>query len=122
MRRGTLRSPDTCFKCFSGVLGLLLRLKSSPPPPQKKKKKTQGVVGAIGAWNYPIQIACWKSAPALATGNTVVYKPSELTPSSAVRLAEMYGRFSPSQLTNCFVCLSLTTRCSDQERCFARVL
>lgn len=48
-----------------------------------------GVVGAIGAWNYPLQIACWKSAPALAAGNTVVYKPSELTPLSALRLAEL---------------------------------
>lgn len=48
-----------------------------------------GVVGAIGAWNYPLQIACWKSAPALAAGNTVVFKPSELTPLSALRLAEL---------------------------------
>ena len=48
-----------------------------------------GVVGAIGAWNYPLQIACWKSAPALAAGNTIVFKPSELTPLSALRFAEM---------------------------------
>ncbi|HET7313282.1 betaine-aldehyde dehydrogenase [Salinisphaera sp.] len=48
-----------------------------------------GVVGAIGAWNYPLQIACWKTAPALAAGNTVVFKPSELTPLSALRLAEL---------------------------------
>ncbi|RJS93720.1 betaine-aldehyde dehydrogenase [Salinisphaera sp. Q1T1-3] len=48
-----------------------------------------GVVGAIGAWNYPLQIACWKAAPALAAGNTFVFKPSELTPLSALRLAEL---------------------------------
>lgn len=48
-----------------------------------------GVIGAIGAWNYPLQIACWKSAPALATGNTMVFKPSELTPLSALRLGEL---------------------------------
>lgn len=48
-----------------------------------------GVVGAIGAWNYPLQIACWKTAPALAAGNTLVFKPSELTPLSALRFAEL---------------------------------
>lgn len=49
-----------------------------------------GVIGAIGAWNYPIQIACWKSAPALAAGNAVVFKPSEVTPLSALMLAEIF--------------------------------
>jgi betaine-aldehyde dehydrogenase len=44
----------------------------------------------IGAWNYPIQIACWKSAPALAAGNAMIFKPSELTPATAVKLAEIY--------------------------------
>ena len=49
-----------------------------------------GVIGAIGAWNYPIQIACWKSAPALAAGNAVVFKPSEVTPLTTMRLAEIF--------------------------------
>jgi betaine-aldehyde dehydrogenase len=48
-----------------------------------------GVCAAIGAWNYPLQIAAWKTAPALAAGNTLVYKPSELTPLSALRFAEL---------------------------------
>ncbi len=52
------------------------------------RREPLGVVGAIGAWNYPIQIACWKTAPALACGNAVVFKPSELTPLSALKLAE----------------------------------
>ncbi|MGY6411843.1 MAG: betaine-aldehyde dehydrogenase [Alkalilacustris sp.] len=47
-----------------------------------------GVCAGIGAWNYPIQIACWKAAPALACGNALVFKPSELTPLSALALAE----------------------------------
>jgi betaine-aldehyde dehydrogenase len=51
------------------------------------RREPIGVVGAIGAWNYPIQIACWKAAPALACGNAVVFKPSDLTPLSALRLA-----------------------------------
>ena len=54
------------------------------------RRESLGVVGAIGAWNYPIQIACWKSAPALACGNTMVFKPSELTPLTALKLAEVF--------------------------------
>jgi betaine-aldehyde dehydrogenase len=48
-----------------------------------------GVCAGIGAWNYPMQIACWKAAPALAFGNAVVFKPSELTPLSALALGEI---------------------------------
>ncbi|KAK3108591.1 hypothetical protein FSP39_011561 [Pinctada imbricata] len=49
-----------------------------------------GVVGGIGAWNYPFQMAAWKSSPALACGNTFVFKPSPLTPLTAVMLGEIY--------------------------------
>ena len=48
-----------------------------------------GVVGAIGAWNYPTQTCTWKAAPALATGNTFTYKPSQFTPLTAVILGEV---------------------------------
>ncbi len=48
------------------------------------------VVG-IGAWNYPLQIACWKAAPALACGNAMLFKPAELTPLTAVKLAEVFA-------------------------------
>ena len=48
-----------------------------------------GVVGAIVPWNFPMPIASWSLAPALAAGNTVVLKPAELTPLTAVRLAEL---------------------------------
>ncbi|PKY06930.1 betaine aldehyde dehydrogenase [Aspergillus campestris IBT 28561] len=54
------------------------------------KKAPLGVCAGIGAWNYPIQIALWKSAPCLAAGNTMVYKPSEYTPLHAQTLAEIY--------------------------------
>ncbi|KAF3769771.1 aldehyde dehydrogenase [Cryphonectria parasitica EP155] len=53
-------------------------------------KEPLGVCAAIGAWNYPIQIALWKSAPCLAAGNALVYKPSEYTPLHAQYLAEIY--------------------------------
>ncbi|KAK3693376.1 betaine aldehyde dehydrogenase [Podospora appendiculata] len=54
-------------------------------------KHPLGVCAAIGAWNYPIQIALWKSAPCLAAGNTLVYKPSEFTPLHAEYLADIYA-------------------------------
>ncbi|MBY6209391.1 MULTISPECIES: betaine-aldehyde dehydrogenase [Halomonas] len=54
------------------------------------RREPLGVIGSIGAWNYPIQIACWKSAPALAAGNAVVFKPSEVTPLTTMILAEVF--------------------------------
>ncbi|KAK8099004.1 betaine aldehyde dehydrogenase [Apiospora kogelbergensis] len=53
-------------------------------------KEPLGVCAGIGAWNYPIQIALWKSAPCLAAGNCMVYKPSEYTPMHAEYLAAIY--------------------------------
>jgi len=54
------------------------------------RREPLGVVAGIGAWNYPLQIACWKSAPALACGNAMIFKPAELTPLSALKLAEVF--------------------------------
>ncbi|KXF78315.1 betaine aldehyde dehydrogenase [Paramesorhizobium deserti] len=54
------------------------------------RREPLGVCVGIGAWNYPIQIAAWKSAPALAMGNAFIFKPSENTPLSALALAEAY--------------------------------
>ncbi|NOD63910.1 MULTISPECIES: betaine-aldehyde dehydrogenase [unclassified Ruegeria] len=52
-------------------------------------REALGVCVGIGAWNYPTQIACWKGAPALACGNSMVFKPSETTPLSALKVAEI---------------------------------
>lgn len=54
------------------------------------RREPIGVCAGIGAWNYPIQIAMWKSGPALACGNTMVFKPAEQTPITALKLAEIY--------------------------------
>ncbi|MBL8672323.1 MAG: betaine-aldehyde dehydrogenase, partial [Alphaproteobacteria bacterium] len=53
------------------------------------RREPLGVVAGIGAWNYPLQIACWKAAPALACGNAMIFKPAELTPLTAVKLSEI---------------------------------
>jgi betaine-aldehyde dehydrogenase len=54
------------------------------------RREPLGVVAGIGAWNYPIQIALWKSAPALAAGNAMIFKPSEVTSLTALKLAEIF--------------------------------
>lgn len=54
------------------------------------RREPLGVCAGIGAWNYPIQIACWKAAPALACGNSMIFKASEETPHGAVKLAEIF--------------------------------
>ncbi len=56
----------------------------------RMRREPLGVCAGIGAWNYPIQIAMWKSALALSTGNAMIFKPAELTPLSAGLLAELY--------------------------------
>ena len=53
------------------------------------RREPLGMCVGIGAWNYPTQIACWKGAPALACGNTMVFKPSETTPLCALKVAEI---------------------------------
>ena len=53
------------------------------------RREPLGVCVGIGAWNYPTQIACWKGAPALACGNTMIFKPSETTPLCALKVAEI---------------------------------
>ena len=53
------------------------------------RREPLGLCVGLGAWNYPTQIACWKAAPALACGNAVIFKPSEETPLSALKVAEI---------------------------------
>jgi aminobutyraldehyde dehydrogenase len=59
-----------------------------------------GVVGSIAPWNYPLMMAAWKIAPAIAAGNTVVLKPSEQTPLTALKLAELLAELLPAGVVN----------------------
>jgi aminobutyraldehyde dehydrogenase len=59
-----------------------------------------GVVGSIAPWNYPLLMAAWKTAPALAAGNTVVLKPSEQTPLSSLLLAQVAAEIFPKGVLN----------------------
>jgi len=64
------------------------------------RRESLGVVGSIAPWNYPLMMAAWKLGPALAAGNTVVLKPSEWTPLTALRLAELAADILPPGVLN----------------------
>ena len=64
------------------------------------RREPVGVCGQITPWNYPLMMAVWKWAPAIAAGNTVVLKPSELTPASTVRMAELLAEVFPPGVLN----------------------
>ncbi|MEU8403366.1 gamma-aminobutyraldehyde dehydrogenase [Nonomuraea sp. NPDC048892] len=59
-----------------------------------------GVIGQVTPWNYPMMMAVWKIAPALAAGNTIVLKPSDTTPVSTLKLAEIIGEVLPAGVFN----------------------
>jgi len=86
-----VQSGADCLEFFAGAAATLV----GAQVPLKNafaytRREPLGVCVGIGAWNYPLQIACWKSAPALAAGNAMIFKPSELTPLTATRLSEIY--------------------------------
>ena len=86
-----VHSGADCIEYFAGAAATL----AGAQYPLKNafaytRREALGVCVGIGAWNYPLQIACWKSAPALAAGNAMIFKPSELTPMTAFKLAEIY--------------------------------
>jgi betaine-aldehyde dehydrogenase len=64
------------------------------------RREPIGVVGQVTPWNYPLNMAVWKFAPAIAAGNTTVLKPSDTTPSSTLLLAEVIAHFVPAGVVN----------------------
>jgi aminobutyraldehyde dehydrogenase len=68
-----------------------------------------GVVGSIAPWNYPLMMAAWKLAPALAGGNTIVLKPSEQTPLTTLKLAKTVAEIFPEGVVNIVVGRGATT-------------
>jgi betaine-aldehyde dehydrogenase len=64
------------------------------------RREPIGVIGQVTPWNYPLNMATWKFAPAIAAGNTVVLKPSDTTPASTLLLAEIASEFLPAGVFN----------------------
>jgi len=92
-----------CFRFFAGAARLL---EGRAAGEYMKgftsilRREPLGVVGSIAPWNYPLMMAAWKLGPALAAGNTVVLKPSEWTPLTALRLAELAEDILPPGVLN----------------------
>jgi betaine-aldehyde dehydrogenase len=86
-----IASGADCFEYFAGIAQTLHgeHIDLGPQAFGYTRREPLGVVAGIGAWNYPLQIACWKAAPALACGNAMIFKPAELTPFTAVKLQEI---------------------------------
>lgn len=87
-----VHSGADCLEYYGGLAATLSgeHIDLGPEAFGYTRREPLGVVAGIGAWNYPLQIACWKSAPALACGNAMIFKPAELTPLTALRLAQIY--------------------------------
>ncbi|WP_438855486.1 gamma-aminobutyraldehyde dehydrogenase [Agromyces sp. M3QZ16-3] len=64
------------------------------------RREPIGVIGQVAPWNYPLNMAVWKIAPAIAAGNTVVLKPSDTTPLATLKLAEVAAEFLPAGVLN----------------------
>jgi betaine-aldehyde dehydrogenase len=81
-----------CLEYFAGIAPAIAgeHLDLGPAAFGYTRREPLGVVAGIGAWNYPLQIACWKSAPALACGNAMIFKPAQLTPLTAMELERVY--------------------------------
>ena len=84
-------SAADCFEFFAGLTQIVHgeHMPLGDSAFAYTRREPLGVCAGIGAWNYPIQIASWKTAPALAAGNAMIFKPSELTPVTAVELCKI---------------------------------
>src|SRR5712672_1123583 len=92
-----------CFRFFAGAARLLEGRASGEYMKgftSILRREPLGVVGSIAPWNYPLMMAAWKLGPALAAGNTVVLKPSEQTPLTALKLAAALAELFPKGVVN----------------------
>jgi 1-pyrroline dehydrogenase len=92
-----------CFRFFAGAARLLEGRATGEYMKgftSMLRRESLGVVGSIAPWNYPLMMAAWKLGPALAAGNCVVLKPSEWTPLTALRLAELAEDIFPKGVLN----------------------
>jgi len=92
-----------CFRFFAGAARCMTGSVAGeylPGHTSMIRRDPIGVVGSIAPWNYPLMMAAWKCAPALAAGNTVVLKPSEQTPLTTLMLARVVAEILPKGVFN----------------------
>jgi aminobutyraldehyde dehydrogenase len=92
-----------CFRYFAGAVRAMNGAVAGeyvPGHTSMIRRDPIGVVGSIAPWNYPLMMAAWKLAPALAGGNTIVLKPSEQTPLTTLKLARLIADIFPEGVVN----------------------
>ena len=89
--RADMETVISCLEYYGGLAPAIVGYQSKLPGGSwgYASREPLGVVAGVGAWNYPLQTCTWKVAPALACGNSFVYKPSPLAPLAAVVLGEV---------------------------------
>ena len=101
-----------CFRFFAGAVRNMHGTVAGEYLPgftSMIRRDPIGVVGSIAPWNYPLMMAAWKLAPALAGGNTIVLKPSEHTPLTALKLAKIVADIFPEGVVNVITGRGTTT-------------
>ncbi|MET0746737.1 MAG: gamma-aminobutyraldehyde dehydrogenase [Rhizobium sp.] len=92
-----------CYRFFAGAVRTLhgpVAGEYIPGHTSMIRRDPIGIIGSIAPWNYPLMMMAWKLAPAIAGGNTVVFKPSEQTPLSALKMARLLAEILPEGVVN----------------------
>jgi aminobutyraldehyde dehydrogenase len=92
-----------CYRFFAGAVRTMPGQVSGeylPGHTSMIRRDPIGIVGSIAPWNYPLMMMAWKLAPAIAGGNTVVFKPSEQTPLTALKMAKLFADILPEGVVN----------------------
>ena len=103
MRNDEIPAIVDCWRFFAGAVRTLhapVAGEYLPGHTSMIRRDPIGIVGSIAPWNYPLMMMAWKLAPAIAGGNTVVFKPSEQTPLTALKMARLLADILPEGVVN----------------------
>jgi len=103
MRNDEMPAISDCFRFFAGAVRCMPGSAAGEYMPgftSMIRRDPIGVVASIAPWNYPLMMMAWKLAPAIAGGNTVIFKPSEQTPLTALKLAKVLADVLPEGVVN----------------------
>jgi len=103
VRNDELPAIVDCWRFFAGAIRTLhapVGGEYLPGHTSMIRRDPVGIIGSIAPWNYPLMMMAWKLAPAIAGGNTVVFKPSEQTPLTALKMARLLANILPEGVVN----------------------
>ena len=103
VRNDELPAIVDCWRFFAGAIRSLHATVAGeylPGHTSMIRRDPVGIIGSIAPWNYPLMMMAWKLAPAIAGGNTVVFKPSEQTPLTALKMARLLADILPEGVVN----------------------